>query len=239
MMETNDCNIHRVADRRYRRDRQRTRVFPRVHGRRRAVTSRARDRASLFGRQPLLDHRGTIQIPDRLWEILQLGNCGSPIETDEGWLVLTHGVGAMRTYSLGAILLDLDEPQRVLARSIMPILSPNKDRPGGYVPNVVYSCGGFAHNDILVLPYGVVTSPSRRPRCRSQLLSTLQPEDLIRFGGGHTRRRVATQETQGCGEDQGHAPTRAHRSARPTRASNSMIAAITTIHPTWRSPSAK
>ena len=96
-----------------------------------------------------------IQIPDRLWEVLQLGNCGSPIETDAGWLVLTHGVGPMRTYSLGAILLDLDEPHRVLARSAEPILAPDPHRPGGYVPNVVYSCGGFVHNDTLVLPYGI------------------------------------------------------------------------------------
>jgi predicted GH43/DUF377 family glycosyl hydrolase len=97
----------------------------------------------------------TIQIPEQTWEILQLGNCGSPIETDAGWLVITHGVGPMRTYSLGAILLDLDEPQRVLARSVGPILSPDMDLCGGYVPNVVYSCGGFVHNDILVLPYGI------------------------------------------------------------------------------------
>ena len=96
-----------------------------------------------------------IQVPDQRWEILQLGNCGSPIETEDGWLVLTHGVGPMRTYSLGAILLDLDEPQRVLARSEGPIVSPCNDGRGGYVPNVVYSCGAFAHNDILVLPYGI------------------------------------------------------------------------------------
>jgi predicted GH43/DUF377 family glycosyl hydrolase len=97
----------------------------------------------------------TIQIPDRGWEILQLGNCGSPIETESGWLVLTHGVGPMRTYSLGALLLDIDEPQRVLARSDGPIISPSDDRRDGYVPNVVYSCGAFAHGDILMIPYGV------------------------------------------------------------------------------------
>ena len=96
-----------------------------------------------------------IQVSDRPWEILQLGNCGSPIETDEGWLVLTHGVGPMRTYSLGAILLDINEPQRVLARSAAPILTPPDRRRDGYVPNVVYTCGGFAHNDVLVLPYGI------------------------------------------------------------------------------------
>jgi predicted GH43/DUF377 family glycosyl hydrolase len=97
-----------------------------------------------------------IQLPTRLWEILQLGNCGSPIETEAGWLVLTHGVGPMRTYSLGAILLDLDDPSRVVAHTDAPIIWPDNDtRRDGYVPNVVYSCGSFAHGDTLVLPYGI------------------------------------------------------------------------------------
>ena len=111
------------------------------------------------------------------WDANKVGLSPPLIETEAGWLVLTHGVGAMRIYSLGAILLDLDEPQRVLARSTMPIVSPHKDRPGGYVPNVVYSCGGFAHNDILVLPYGVGDqSISIATLSIEQLLSTLQPE---------------------------------------------------------------
>jgi predicted GH43/DUF377 family glycosyl hydrolase len=96
-----------------------------------------------------------IQTATRWWEILQLGNCGSPIETDQGWLVLTHGVGPMRTYNLGAILLDIDDPLRVLASTPEPIISPDVTLRDGYVPNVVYSCGGFAHRDILVLPYGI------------------------------------------------------------------------------------
>jgi predicted GH43/DUF377 family glycosyl hydrolase len=96
-----------------------------------------------------------IQTPTKPWELLQLGNCGSPIETEAGWLVITHGVGPMRTYSLGAILLALDEPQRVIAASDTPIIGPGIDRRDGYVPNVVYSCGGFAHGDVLVLPYGI------------------------------------------------------------------------------------
>jgi predicted GH43/DUF377 family glycosyl hydrolase len=119
----------------------------------------------------------TIQTPTRAWEILQIGNCGSPIETDAGWLVLTHGVGPMRTYSLGALLLDLDEPQRVLARSPMPIISPGMDRRDGYVPNVIYSCGGFAHDDTLVLPYGIGDQTiSIATLSISELLSTLHPE---------------------------------------------------------------
>jgi predicted GH43/DUF377 family glycosyl hydrolase len=97
----------------------------------------------------------SIQTPVRAWEILQLGNCGSPIETEAGWLVLTHGVGPMRTYALGALLLDLDRPEIVLAHSEAPILSPGAETRGGYVPNVVYSCGALARGDLLVLPYGV------------------------------------------------------------------------------------
>ncbi|MGE0877958.1 MAG: glycoside hydrolase family 130 protein [Acidimicrobiia bacterium] len=97
----------------------------------------------------------TIQEPVSSWEVLQLGNCGSPIETERGWLVLTHGVGAMRTYSLGAILLDLEEPHRVIARTAEPLLTPTAGRRDGYVPNVVYSCGALAHGDVLVVPYAV------------------------------------------------------------------------------------
>ena len=97
----------------------------------------------------------SLQVPTRAWEILQLGNCGSPIETEAGWLVLTHGVGAMRTYSIGAILLHLDEPERVLATTELPLIGPGTEHRDGYVPNVVYSCGGFAHHDTLVLPYGI------------------------------------------------------------------------------------
>jgi predicted GH43/DUF377 family glycosyl hydrolase len=95
------------------------------------------------------------QSPTRAWEVLQLGNCGSPIETDAGWLVLTHGVGPMRTYSIGAILLDLDDPTRILGQLPQPLLSPAPDEQDGYVPNVVYSCGALVHADTLVLPYGI------------------------------------------------------------------------------------
>jgi predicted GH43/DUF377 family glycosyl hydrolase len=95
------------------------------------------------------------QSPTRAWEVLQLGNCGSPIETDAGWLVLTHGVGPMRTYRIGAILLDLDDPTRILGQLPQPLLSPATDEQDGYVPNVVYSCGALVHADTLVLPYGI------------------------------------------------------------------------------------
>lgn len=97
----------------------------------------------------------TFQYPERAWELLQLGNCGSPMETDRGWLVLTHGVGPMRTYGIGAVLLDLDDPRQVLAHSDGPVITPTAGNRDGYVPNVVYTCGGLIHDGTLVLPYGV------------------------------------------------------------------------------------
>jgi predicted GH43/DUF377 family glycosyl hydrolase len=95
------------------------------------------------------------QQPARAWEALQLGNCGPPIETEAGWLVLTHGVGPMRTYRIGAMLLDLDDPARILGQLHQPLLSPAVDEQDGYVPNVVYSCGALVHGGTLVVPYGI------------------------------------------------------------------------------------
>jgi predicted GH43/DUF377 family glycosyl hydrolase len=95
------------------------------------------------------------QQPSEAWEALQLGNCGAPIETEAGWLVLTHGVGPMRTYRIGAILLDIDDPTRILGQLRQPLLSPTTDERDGYVPNVVYSCGALVHTDTLVIPYGI------------------------------------------------------------------------------------
>jgi predicted GH43/DUF377 family glycosyl hydrolase len=92
------------------------------------------------------------------WELIQIGNCGPPIEIDEGWLLLTHGVGAMRKYSIGAVLLDKDDPSKVLGRTSQPILSSVDEDREGYVPNVVYSCGGMRIGDDLFLPYGVADS---------------------------------------------------------------------------------
>ena len=97
----------------------------------------------------------TVQTPDRSWEVVQLGNCGPPIETEAGWLVLTHGVGPMRTYAIGAILLDLDEPTKLVGSLARPLLTPIADEQDGYVPNVVYSCGALRHGDVVVVPYGV------------------------------------------------------------------------------------
>ena len=96
-----------------------------------------------------------LQVPLASWELLQLGNCGPPIETDEGWLVLTHGVGPMRTYSIGAVLLDLDDPRQVIGRLEEPLLTPLPDEQNGYVPNVLYSCGSLVHRGTLLVPYGI------------------------------------------------------------------------------------
>jgi predicted GH43/DUF377 family glycosyl hydrolase len=95
-----------------------------------------------------------LQHPAGPWDLVQLGNCGSPIETDAGWLVLTHGVGPLRSYTIGAVLLDLDDPRRVIGRLDRPLLRPAEDERDGYVPNVVYSCGGLVSEGALLLPYG-------------------------------------------------------------------------------------
>ncbi len=92
------------------------------------------------------------------WEMVQLGNCGSPIELEEGWLLLTHGVGAMRKYSVSAVLLDKEDPSKIIGRMSEPLLSPLDTDREGYVPNVVYSCGGMKLGDLLFLPYGVADS---------------------------------------------------------------------------------
>ena len=95
-----------------------------------------------------------IQAPVHPWEIVQLGACTSPMETSAGWLVLTHGVGPMRVYSIGALLLDLDDPTQVIGQLDQPLLSPQADEREGYVPNVIYSCGALIHGETIVLPYG-------------------------------------------------------------------------------------
>ena len=117
-----------------------------------------------------------IQEPKRPWELMQLGNCGSPLETDAGWLVITHGVGPMRRYTLGALLLDIDEPSQVIGHLREPLLAPQDDEREGYVPNVVYSCGSLIHGDHLVLPYGYGDVGARVATIRvDDLLNRLMP----------------------------------------------------------------
>jgi predicted GH43/DUF377 family glycosyl hydrolase len=109
-------------------------------------------------------HSQVLLCPQEPWEFIQLGNCGSPLETAAGWLVLTHGVGPMREYCIGAALLDLADPTRVLGRLRQPLLRATDDERDGYVPNVVYSCGGLIHAEQLWLPYAVSDRATRMAR---------------------------------------------------------------------------
>jgi predicted GH43/DUF377 family glycosyl hydrolase len=99
-----------------------------------------------------------LQPPTQSWEFVQVGNCGSPLETDEGWLLLTHGVGPMRQYCMGVMLLDLNDPSKVIGQLDVPLLVPHADERDGYVPNVVYSCGAMIHNQTLIIPYAMSDS---------------------------------------------------------------------------------
>ena len=99
-----------------------------------------------------------IMTPQDTWGYVQLGNCGSPIKTKEGWLLITHAVGPMRKYVLGAILLDLKNPSKIIKKLNKPLLSPNGEEREGYVPNVVYSCGSMVHEENLILPYAMSDS---------------------------------------------------------------------------------
>lgn len=92
------------------------------------------------------------------WELVQLGNCGSPIKTEKGWLLLTHGVGAMRTYAISAILLDLYDPSIIIGRLKKPIIQPSDYEREGYVPNVMYTCGLLLHGEVIIIPYAVADS---------------------------------------------------------------------------------
>ncbi len=95
------------------------------------------------------------QTPKYWWETVVIGNCGSPLETDEGWLLLTHGVGPMRQYCIGAALLDLDDPYRLIGRTQEPLIVPTAEERVGYVPNVAYTCGAMIHNDVVLIPYAM------------------------------------------------------------------------------------
>lgn len=133
-------------------------LFPRMVGGRYVALSRSDRQSSgiatshdgLWWEEPTPLHA-----PSRPWELTQTGNCGSPVETEAGWVVLTHAVGPMREYAVGALLLDLDDPSQVIGELRGPLLSPRDDERNGYVPNVVYSCGPLLHGDQLLLPYGV------------------------------------------------------------------------------------
>jgi predicted GH43/DUF377 family glycosyl hydrolase len=120
-----------------------------------------------------------LQMPKFPWEFIQVGNCGSPIETEFGWLVITHGVGPMRKYVIGAILLDLDDPTKVIGQLNEPLILPNEEEREGYVPNVVYSCGSIINNDELVIPYAMSdTASTYATLSLKELLTNLLPSDI-------------------------------------------------------------
>ncbi|QKJ18864.1 glycosylase [Microbacterium hominis] len=133
-------------------------LFPRpVDGRYLALSRTGGESISLAESQDgvIWHQAGIIHAPVEPWEIVQTGNCGPPLETPHGWIVLVHGVGPMRRYSLGALLLDLHDPTIVRGRTATPILQPVDDRRDGYVPNVVYSCGGLIVDDVIWIPIGI------------------------------------------------------------------------------------
>lgn len=136
-------------------------LFPRKVGGQYLMLSRQDDENILLMRSDNVHFWAEPRVllePERPWEFIKLGNCGSPIETEAGWLVLSHGVGAMRKYCLGAFLLDRDDPGRVIARLREPFLSPTEAEREGYVPNVVYTCGALLHGRELVIPYAMSDS---------------------------------------------------------------------------------
>ncbi|HEY8043511.1 MAG TPA: hypothetical protein VIF35_04560 [Streptosporangiaceae bacterium] len=148
-------------------------LFPRLIGGRYAALSRWDRESNAIGYSDDR-HRWsegiTVQAPERPWELIQLGNCGSPIETPRGWLVFTHGVGPMREYAIGAVLLDLDEPEHLVAALPEPLLVADESERDGYVPNVAYSCGAMLHGETVVLPYGCSDSSVRIATIDARLL---------------------------------------------------------------------
>jgi predicted GH43/DUF377 family glycosyl hydrolase len=133
-------------------------LFPRrLDGRYAMIARQDNENLYLIYSDDLYSWDGGVAIlkPEFPWEFVQIGNCGSPIELNEGWLLLTHGVGPVRKYSIGAALLDKRDPSKVLARSREPLLRPEPSEREGYVPNVVYTCGAMRHNDQIILPYAV------------------------------------------------------------------------------------
>lgn len=121
-----------------------------------------------------------LEQPRFSWDLVQIGNCGSPIETEKGWLVITHGVGPMRRYCIGAVLLDLKDPSKEIGHLDEPLIIPNNDEREGYVPNVVYSCGSLINNGELIIPYGLSDYSSSFATVKLDLLL-----DRMLANGGH------------------------------------------------------
>jgi predicted GH43/DUF377 family glycosyl hydrolase len=138
-------------------------LFPRKINGKYTVISR-QDGENLFIMQSdnihFWDEKELLKVPEEAWELLQVGNCGSPLETEHGWILLTHGVGPMRKYCIGLVLLDLHDPSKIIGSLRAPLIFPREDEREGYVPNVVYTCGAIIHNDELVIPYAVSDTSS-------------------------------------------------------------------------------
>jgi len=150
-------------------------LFPRKIGGRYAMIARQdNENLYLIYSDDLFTWDGgrSILKPEYPWEFVQIGSCGSPIELDDCWLLLTHGVGPVRKYSIGAVLLDKKDPSKVLARSREPLVRPEPSEREGYVPNVVYTCGGMRHRDQIILPYAVSDTFSK--------FATIKVEDLMK-----------------------------------------------------------
>jgi predicted GH43/DUF377 family glycosyl hydrolase len=151
-------------------------LFPRrINGQYAMIARQDNENLYLIYSKDLYTWDGGVAIlkPQFPWEIVQIGNCGSPIELAEGWLMLTHGVGPVRKYSIGAVLLDKDDPSKVIARSREPLIRPEPAERQGYVPNVVYTCGAIRHNDQIILPYAVSDTFSK--------FSSIKIADLLSF----------------------------------------------------------
>lgn len=149
-------------------------LFPRRIAGRYAMLSRQDDENLFIMFSDSAHHWSNPQIilrPAEMWESVKIGNCGSPIETEAGWLVITHGVGPMRKYCIGAVLLDLDDPTRVIGRLRQPLISPEGNEREGYVPNVVYSCGSLLHGRKLIIPFALSDQASA--------IASLQLDDLL------------------------------------------------------------
>ena len=149
-------------------------LFPRRINGRYAMLSRQDDENILIMFSDGPHHWSNPEVilsPETMWESVKIGNCGSPIETEAGWLVLTHGVGPVRKYCIGVALLDLADPTRVIGRLTQPLLCPEGDEREGYVPNVVYSCGSMLHGRNLIIPFAISD--------RASVFATVSLDDLL------------------------------------------------------------
>ncbi|RYF30303.1 MAG: hypothetical protein EOO23_05435 [Comamonadaceae bacterium] len=174
-------------------------LFPRKLGGRYAMISRQdNENLHLIYSDDLLTWSGGVAIlkPQYPWEFVQIGTCGSPIELDEGWLLLIHGVGAVRKYAIGAVLLDKADPSKVLGRLRQPFVQPEPSEREGYVPNVVYTCGAMRHGDMIVLPYAVSDTFCHFATVKvAALLEAMEPGCAVTNAPGEDNRRPAGQPT--------------------------------------------